>query len=75
MNLFEITRASVLYFPETVRGNFKFYEGENFSDYSFHRIFESENFRFPFCEKTLNPGSEMQKFKLQKMAGNLLDKL
>ena len=24
------------------------YEGENFSDSSFHHIFESENFRFPF---------------------------
>ena len=73
MNLFEITRASVSYFPENVRGNFKFYEGENFSDSSIHRIFESENFRFPFSvKKKLNPGSEMQKIKLQEMVGNLL---
>ena len=29
----------------------KFYESENFSDSFFHRIFESENFRFPFSAK------------------------
>ena len=76
MNPFEITRAPVSYFLENVRGNFKFYEGENFSDSSIHRIFESENFRFPFpVKKKLNPGSEMQKIKLQEMVGNLLGKL
>ena len=36
------------YFPENFRCNFKFYECENCSDSSLHRIFESENFRFPF---------------------------
>ena len=42
------------------------YEGENFSDSSFHLIFESEN---------PNLGSEMWKMKLQKILGNLLDEL
>ena len=48
MSLFEITRASVFYFPENFRCNFKFYESENFSDSNLYRIFECENFRFPF---------------------------
>ena len=39
------------YFPENFRCNLKFYESENFSDSSFHRMFESENFRFPFSAK------------------------
>ena len=39
------------YFPENFRCNFRFYESENFSDSSLHRIFESENFRFPFSTK------------------------
>ena len=39
------------YFPEKLRCNFRFYESENFSDSSLHRIFESENFRFPFSTK------------------------
>ena len=76
MNPFEITRASVSYFPENVRGNFKFYEGENFSDSSIHAShFRIRKFKVSiFCEKKLNPGSEMQKIKLQKMVRNLLDK-
>ena len=36
------------YFPENFRCNLTFYESENFSNSSPHRIFESENFRFPF---------------------------
>ena len=36
------------YFPENIRCNLPYYEGENFSDSSFHHIFEPENFRFPF---------------------------
>ena len=37
--------------------NLKFCKGENFSDSSFHPIFESEKFRFPFsAEKKLNLG-------------------
>ena len=39
------------YFPENFRCNFKFYRNENFSDSSLHRIFESDNFRFPFSTK------------------------
>ena len=34
-----------------VRCNLTYYESENFSDSSLHHIFESENFRFPFCTK------------------------
>ena len=54
------------YFPENFRCNLTFYESDNFSNSSLHRIFESENFRFP------NLGSEMWKIKLQKIVGNLL---
>ena len=44
-----------------------------FCVFSLHQIYESENFRFPFFyEKKPNLGSEMQKIKLQKIAGNLL---
>ena len=39
------------YFPENFRCIFRSYESENFSDCSLHRIFESENFRFPFSMK------------------------
>ena len=54
------------------------YEGENFSDSSFHHIFESENFRFPFFyEKYPNLASEMWncKIKLQKIVANFIDKV
>ena len=34
-----------------IRCNLTYYEGENFSDSSFHHIFESENFRLPFFYK------------------------
>ena len=39
-----------------------------FSRYSFHRIFEYANFRFPFSMKTeqLNIGREMRKFNFRK---------
>ena len=36
------------YFHENFRCNLTYYEGENFSNSSFHHIFESEIFRFPF---------------------------
>ena len=51
-----------------------YYESEIFLFvFSLHQIYESENFRFPFFyEKKPNLGSEMQKRKLQKIAGNLL---
>ena len=39
------------YFPENFRCNFRFCESENFSDSALHRIFLSENFRFPFSTK------------------------
>ena len=45
--------------------NILYYGGENFSDSSFHHIFESENFRFPFFyrQKLPNQGSEMWKYQ------------
>ena len=46
-----------------------------FSDSSHQHIFESENFRFSLLYEYHNLGSEMWKFKLQKIIGNLLDKL
>ena len=39
------------YFRENFRSNLTYYESETFSDSSLHHIFESENFRFPFCTK------------------------
>ena len=39
------------YFPENFSCNLKFYESDSFSDSSLHRIFDSENFRFPFSTK------------------------
>ena len=39
------------YFAKNFRCNLTYYEGENFSYSSFHHIFESENFRFPFATK------------------------
>ena len=65
-------RASEYYCPENFRCNLKFYESNNFSDSSFHHIFESEKFRIPFSTKnSLTWGSEMQKIKLKKMVGNI----
>ena len=56
--------------------NLKFYESENFSNSSLHRVFESENFRFPFnYEKWPNLGSKMSKIRLQKIVAGLLEKL
>ena len=40
------------YFPENFRCNLAHYEKEIFFDSSLHHIFESENFRFPFCYLT-----------------------
>ena len=39
-------------FPENFRFNLKFYGGGNFSDFSVHHIFESENVRISFSTKT-----------------------
>ena len=36
------------YFPENISSNLTYYQGENFSDSSFHHMFEPENFRFAF---------------------------
>ena len=56
------------YLPETFRCNLKFFEGDNnFSGSYFYQIFESWNFRFPFCyEKKLNLGGEKWKIQFQK---------
>ena len=40
------------YFAENFGYNFRFYESENFFDSSLHRIFDCENFRFPFSTKS-----------------------
>ena len=64
------------YFSEKFGGNLRYYESRNFSDSSPHYVFESENFRFPFLyKKWPKMGSEMWKIKIQKVKGNLLDKL
>ena len=48
----------------------------NFSDSPLNCIFESENFKFPFrTENGLTRSTEMQKIKLKKILGNLLDML
>ena len=63
-------------FSKNFRCNLTYYESENFSESSFHHIFETENFTFPFVyEKSPNQRSEMWKIKLQKIKGDLLDKL
>ena len=55
------------YFPENFRCNFRFYESENFSDSSLHRIFASENFRFPFSTKNrLSWGLKCEKLNFRK---------
>ena len=72
LSLFEITRASVSF---SRKFQLQFYEGDSFSDSSAHRIFDSENVRFPFSTKnSLTLQSEMGKIELQKIVGNLLDK-
>ena len=55
----------------------KYLESENFSDSSLHRIFDSENFRFPFSTKNcLTRGAKWEKLNLGKqILGNLLEKL
>ena len=35
------------YFPENFRCNLTYYEADKFSDFFFHHIFESDNFRIP----------------------------
>ena len=59
------------------RQNFRYYarKWDIFSDSSLHRIFQSENFRFRFFYKNSSTGNWNVKIKLQKIVGNLLDKL
>ena len=47
----------------------EFYESENFSDSSRHRIFESENFRFPFYTKIayLTRGVKCEDLNVRKL--------
>ena len=60
------------YFPENFSCNLKFYESGSFSDSSVHRIFDSENFRFPFSrKKSLTLESEMGKLNFRKSKGIL----
>ena len=55
------------YFPENFSCNLKFYESDNFSDSSLHRILGSENFRFPFTKKnSLTWGVTGDKLNLRK---------
>ena len=62
-------------FPENFRCNLSFYERENFSDSYLNHTFESEHFRFLFSKKnSITWGVKCQKFTLQKIVGNLLDK-
>ena len=62
-------------FPENFRCNLSFYERENFSDSYLNHTFESEHFRFLFSTKnSITWGGKSQKFTLQKIVGNLLDK-
>ena len=58
------------YFPENFRCNFRFYESEYFSNSCLHRIFESENFRFPFSTKNrLTWGLKCEKLNFRKSQG------
>ena len=67
LNLFELLRHHC-YLPENFRCNLKFFEGDNFSDSYFYQIFESGNFRFPFCyEKKLNRKVKSEKFNFRKI--------
>ena len=57
-----------------MRWNLGHYESENFSDPSLHHIFECEISGFLFCTKKYpNLGNEMQKNKLKKIVGYLLE--
>ena len=68
------------YVSEKFRCNVKFYESENFSDSSLHHILESENFRFLLSKKNsvtwvVKCKKNRKKIKLQKIVGNLFEKL
>ena len=53
-SLFEIiTKGLQYYFLENFRCKLSFYGSKNFSDSFLHRIFEFENFRFPFSYEKL----------------------
>ena len=50
--------------------NLTFQESKNFSNSSLHRIFESENFRFPFSAKnSLTQGAKCEKLNFRKSQG------
>ena len=61
------TPLKIHFFPKNLRCNLTYYEGENFSDSSFHHIFESEN--------SLTWGVKCEKLNFRKILGNLLDEL
>ena len=55
-------------FSENLRCNLlKFFESQNFSDFSLLQIFESEKVRSPFPQKKLNLRSKMRKLKRTKI--------
>ena len=63
-------------FSKNLEAIYAINESRNFSDCSLNHIFKSENFKFPFLYKRWpNLGSEMWKIKIQKVKGNLLEKL
>ena len=69
LNLFEITSKGVSIILLKILDVIQiFAKVRIFSRYSFHRILEYENFRFPFSEKTeqLKIGREMRKFNFRK---------
>ena len=64
------------YFPKNFRRNLTYCKSKNFPDSSLHHIFEYENFRCPFIlRKIAFPGEQNAKIKLQKIVGNLLERL
>ena len=69
LNLFEL-QGPQYYFLENFRPNFMFQESDNFSDPDLHRIFQSENVRFPFSTKnSLTWGLNSNKLKFRKSQG------
>ena len=53
-----------------------YYKSETLSDFSLHSIFQCESFIFPFLyEKIVKLGKWNVKMELQKIVGNLLEKL
>ena len=68
LNLFEITRASVL-FSQEFQIQWNVLRSENCSYSSFHHIFESKKFRFPFSSRIrLTWGVKCEKLKFIRYA-------